>query len=166
VVYETWGKTEAKVMNEGADIGLEITQSGSAIKNYGLKIIETIMESETGIYINPAIKENKEKTELLRMFLLNLYGSVNAENKVMIVFNVPNKNTETIEKYLSDNNLFADEPTVNRGHEFTEYSIQVSTTDKKMPLAKLRYDLALLKAKHIDTIPINSSIPGIDVIDI
>jgi ATP phosphoribosyltransferase len=166
IVYETWGKTEAKVMNEGADIGLEITQSGSAIRNYRLTIIDTIMESETAIYINPLLKKNAEKTELLRMFLLNLYGSVNAENKVMILFNVPNNSTDSIEKYLSENNLFADEPTVNRGRDYTEYSIQVNTSDKKVPLAKIRYDLAMLKAKHIDTIPIESSIPGIDVIDI
>jgi ATP phosphoribosyltransferase len=166
IVYETWGKTEAKIMNGGADIGLEITQSGSAIKNYGLKIIDTIMESETAIYINPSIKKDSEKTELLRMFLLNLYGSVNAENKVMIIFNVPNNNTAAIEKYLGDNNLFADEPTVNRGHDFTEYSIQVNTSDKNFPIAKIRYDLAVLKAKHIDTIPINSSIPGIEVVEI
>jgi ATP phosphoribosyltransferase len=166
LVYEAWGKTESKILNEGADIGLEITQSGSAIKNYGLKIIDTVLESETGIYINPALKKDQEKLELLKMFLLNLYGSVNAENKVMILFNVPNSGTGAIEKYLSDNNLFADEPTVNRGHEYTEYSIQVNTADKNTPLAKIRFDLAMLKAKHIDTIPINSSIPGIEVIDI
>jgi hypothetical protein len=40
----------------------------------------------------------------------------------------------------------------------------VNTSDKSVPLAKIRYDLAMLKAKHIDTIPIDSSIPGIDVI--
>ena len=43
------GAKPAKVRNDGADIGVEITQSGSALKNYGLKIIDTIMESETGI---------------------------------------------------------------------------------------------------------------------
>jgi ATP phosphoribosyltransferase len=166
LVYEAWGKTESKIMNGGADIGLEITQSGSAIRNYGLKIIETVIESETAIYINPSLKADKEKTELLRIFLLNLYGSINAENKVMILFNVSNTNTVAIEKYLGDNNLFASEPTVNKGRDFTEYSIQVNTADKNVPLAKIRYDLAMLKATHIDTIPINSSIPGIDVIDI
>ena len=166
LVYEAWGKTESKIMNGGADIGLEITQSGSAIRNYGLKIIETVIESETAIYINPSLKADKEKTELLRIFLLNLYGSINAENKVMIIFNVPNTNTVDIEKYLRDNNLFASEPTVNKGHDFSEYSIQVNIADKNVPLAKIRYDLAMLKATHIDTIPINSSIPGIDVIDI
>jgi ATP phosphoribosyltransferase len=44
IVYETWGKTEAKVKNMGADIGVEITQTGSAIKNYGLKVIDTVMK--------------------------------------------------------------------------------------------------------------------------
>ena len=47
VIYETWGKTEAKVKNGGADLGVEITQSGSAIRNYGLKIIDEIMVSQT-----------------------------------------------------------------------------------------------------------------------
>jgi len=165
VIYETWGKTEAKVKNEGADIGIEITQSGSALKNYGLKIIDTIMESETSIWINPELKKNKAKKDLLDMFLLNLNGTVNAENKVMVVFNVSNSEIKTIEKYLSDNKLFADEPTMNIGKTFTEISIQVAKDDKSLPLAKIRYELAKLGAVNIDTIPIISSIKGIDAIN-
>jgi ATP phosphoribosyltransferase len=165
VIYETWGKTEAKVKNEGADIGIEITQSGSALKNYGLKIIDTIMESETSIWINPELKKNKAKKDLLDMFLLNLNGTVNAENKVMVVFNVSNSEIKKIEKYLSDNKLFADEPTMNIGKTFTEISIQVAKDDKNLPLAKIRYELAKLGAVNIDTIPIISSIKGIDAIN-
>ena len=60
VIYETWGKTEAKIKNGGADIGLEITQSGSAIKNYGLTIIDTIMLSQTSIWINPEVRKDAE----------------------------------------------------------------------------------------------------------
>ena len=78
---------------------VEITQSGSAIRNYGLTITETVVDSETGIYINPELKNNAEKLDLLKMFLLNLYGVVNAENKVMILFNVPNNNVKKVEKY-------------------------------------------------------------------
>lgn len=166
LIYETWGKTEAKIKNGGADIGLEITQSGSAIRNYGLTITETVLESETGIYINPALKKNKEKTELLRMFLLNLYGVVNAENKVMILFNVANSQVPEIENYLSDNELFADEPTKNIGKSFTEFSIQVDVENRKQSLAMVRYELARRGAANIDTLPIDSSIQNIDVIGI
>jgi len=164
IVYETWGKTESKVKNGGADIGIEITQSGSAIRNYGLKILDTLMESETGIWINPDLKKSSVKSELLRMFLLNLYGCVNAENKVMILFNVRNDRVPDIEKYLRENNLFADEPTMNIGKTFTEFSIQVDKSNAELPLAKIRYELALRKAVNIDTIPVNSSIPTLEVL--
>jgi ATP phosphoribosyltransferase len=164
LIYETWGKTEAKVKNDGADIGIEITQSGSALRNYGLKIICQLMESETGIWINPELKKNAEKKELLDMFLLNLYGTVNAENKVMVIFNSQNEKLEAIEKYLTDNKLYADEPTMNIGKSFTEFSIQVAKDNKKLPLAKIRYELAKLGAVNIDTIPIISSIKGLDSI--
>lgn len=164
IIYETWGKTEAKVKNEGADVGIEITQSGSAIRNYGLKIIDEILTSETAIFINPKLKENGEKSRLLKMFLLNLYGSVNAENKVMILFNVPNAKIAEIEKFLEDNNLFADEPTITTGDTHAQFSIQVDTKKHPLPLAQIRFELAMRNAVNIDTIPIDSSIPSINVL--
>jgi len=167
LIYETWGKTESKVLNGGADLGLEITQSGSAIKNYGLKILETVFTSQTSIWINPALKQFEEKAELLKMFLLNVYGSINAEDKVLVTFNVPNTKREIIEKYLETNNLFADEPTMSIGKTYTVYNIQVDTNgDSKVPLAMVRYQLAKLGATNIDTLPIQSSIQGIDAVKI
>ncbi len=164
LIYETWGKTESKVKNGGAELGVEITQSGSAIRNYGLKIIDEIMVSQTGIYINPNLKNDGPKTRLLKMFLLNLYGSVNAEQKVMILFNVPNNSIPDIEKFLKENNLFADEPTVNAGKTHTQFSIQVDTNRPVLPLAQIRFELAVRNAVNIDTIPIDSSIPNIQVL--
>ena len=164
VIYETWGKTEAKVKNGGADIGLEITQSGSAIKNYGLKIIDTVMQSQTSIWINPLVKSNAEKHELLNMFLLNLYGSINAENKMMVIFNVANEKAILIDDYLREKNLFADEPTVTVGKNFTVYNVQIDAGNINEPLSKVRYELAKLGATSINTLPVQSSIPSINVI--
>ena len=164
VIYETWGKTEAKIKNGGADIGLEITQSGSAIKNYGLKIIDTIMHSQTSIWINPEVRKNGEKSELLNMFLLNLYGSINAEDKMMLLFNVSNENVFEVDRYLRENNLFADEPTVSIGKQFTVYNIQVDAGNKDEPLAKVRYELAKRGATSINTLPVQSCIPSIRVL--
>src|SRR5690606_7475520 len=87
VIYETWGKTEAKVVNGSVDFGLEITQTGSAIRNYGLQIMDEIMRSEAGIWVNPAIRQNPVKYDLAKLFLLNLYGSIFAEDKVLLFFN-------------------------------------------------------------------------------
>jgi ATP phosphoribosyltransferase len=162
LIYETWGKTESKVLNGGADFGLEITQTGSAIRNYGLKIIEDVFSSQTSIWINPALKKDETKFDLLKMFLLNIYGSINAENKVLVTFNVPNPKCTEIDHYLEAHNLFADEPTMSVGKTYTVYNIQVDTKDSKVPLAMVRYQLAKLGATNIDTLPIQSSIPSID----
>ena len=164
VIYETWGKTEAKILNGGADIGLEITQTGSAIKNYGLKIVDTVMQSQTSIWINAKLRKDAEKLELLNMFLLNLYGSINAENKIMLLFNISNKNVHAIDNYLREKNLFADEPTKSAGNEFTVYNIQLDAGNISEPLAKVRYELAKLGATSINTLPVQSCIPSIKVI--
>jgi ATP phosphoribosyltransferase len=164
LVYESWGKTESKVKHGAVDIGLEITQTGSAIKAYGLTITETVLKSQTAVYTSPAARDDPEKRELLEMFLLNLYGSTHAENKVMLLFNVPNALAAEVERFLSENNLFGDEPTANRGREYTEYNIQVDAENPLKPLAMVRYTLARLGARSINTIPITSSIPGIRVV--
>jgi ATP phosphoribosyltransferase len=160
LIYETWGKTESKIKNEGTDIGLEITQSGSALRNYGLKIIETVYESQSSIWINAALMENKAKADLLEMFLVNLNGALSAETKVLLLFNVKNSSTGEIEKYLGDNRLFGNEPTINRGKDYSEYSIQLDTRRTDLPIAMVRYKLTSMGASSIDTIPLLSSIPG------
>ena len=165
VIYETWGKTEAKVKNGSVDLGLEIMQSGSAIQNYGLRVIDTVMTSEAGIWANPGIKADPVKYDLARMFLLNLYGAIFAENKVLIFFNAKKQDVPAILEYLKTNRLFADEPTMNEGINFTEFSVQMDTQDTRLPLAKARFELAKLGATHIETTPLESSIPGLNVIE-
>ncbi len=165
VIYETWGKTEAKVLKGSVDFGLEITQTGSAIRNYGLEMSEEVFTSETGIWANPKIKENPEKLELARMFLLNLQGSIFAEDKLLLSFNARNKDVEEVIAYLSENALFGDEPTMSQGTSFTQFTVQVAIKNKRMGLAHVRYELAKMGATHIETIPLDSCITGLDAID-
>jgi hypothetical protein len=100
------------------------------------------------------------------MFLLNLYGSIFAEDKVMLLFNARKDNVAEMLEYLQEHRLFADEPTLHEGLKYTEFSVAMNTGDKNLPLAKVRYELAKLGATHIETIPLDSSIPGLEVIDI
>lgn len=161
LVYESWGKTESKVKNGAVDVGLEISQTGGAIKSYGLTIVETVMRSQTSVYTHSSVQRDPEKRELLDLFLLNLHGAVNAESKVMLLFNVPNSMSEQVDAYLRSNNLFGEEPTLSRGKEYTEYNIQVDAADVEKPVALVRYTLAKLGARSINTIPVTSSIPGL-----
>lgn len=111
-------------MKQGAvDFGLEITQTGSAIANYGLHIVDELMNSEAGIWANPALLTNPAKLDLARMFLLNLYGSIYAENKVLLTFNAKKSDVEKLLVYLREHRLFGDEPTMKEGVHFTEFTI-------------------------------------------
>ena len=83
-----------------------------------------------------------------------------------MVFNVANEKSGDIENYLGDNELFADEPTKNVGKSFTEFSIQVNVDNKKQSLAQVRYELAKRGAANIDTLPIDSSIQNIEVLNL
>lgn len=165
VIYETWGKTEAKVKNGSVDFGLEITQSGSAIRNYGLHIVGEVMDSETCVFANPAVKDDPEKLEMARMFLLNLYGSIFAEDKVLVSFNCKKDDEGKVVSYLEKHKLFANEPTINEGINYVEFSIQLDVSAKTLTLAQVRYELAKMGATGIETIPLESSIPGMDVLN-
>lgn len=165
VIYESWGKTEAKIQHGSVDFGLEITQSGSAIRNYGLRIVDEVMRSGTGVFANPSLKEDAGKYDLARMFLLNLYGAIFAEDKVLMLFNAKKEYAPEIERYLEENRLFADEPTVNQGVNFAEFNVQMDASNTELPLARVRYELAKLGATNIETIPLDSSIPGLSAID-
>jgi ATP phosphoribosyltransferase len=164
VIYETWGKTEAKVKNGAADFGIEITQSGRSIRNYGLKIADTIMSSEAGVWANPGLKNDPEKYDVAKMVLLNLYGSIYAEDKVLVFFNVPKDRVQHVLDYLEQNKLFGTEPTMNAGEEYVEFSVELQTHDETLPIARVRYELAKLGATAIETVPLESSIPSLDAI--
>ena len=122
------------------------------------------MQSQTSIWINSELRKDAAKLELLNMFLLNLYGSINAENKMMVMFNVANENVNAIDCYLREKNLFADEPTVSVGKNFTVYNVQIDAGNINEPLAKVRYELAKIGATSINTLPVQSSIPSLKVI--
>ena len=124
------------------------------------------MQSQTSIWINSELRKDSAKLELLNMFLLNLYGSINAENKMLVMFNVANENVNEIDYYLREKNLFADEPTVSVGKHFTVYNVQIDAGNINEPLAKVRYELAKRGAKSINTLPVQSSIPSIKAINI
>ena len=83
---------------------------------------------------------------------------------MMVMFNVSNKNVDVIDRHLREKNLFADEPTISVGKEFTVYNVQIDAGNINEPLAKVRYELAKRGATSINTLPVQSSIPSLKVI--
>lgn len=89
----SWGATEAKppVL---ADAIIELTETGSSLKANHLKIIDTVLESNTVVIANPTIVGNQTcledawKKEKLNSIILLLQGALEAESKVGLKMNV------------------------------------------------------------------------------
>jgi ATP phosphoribosyltransferase len=83
----SWGATEVKppVL---ADAIVEVTETGSSLRANNLKIIDTVMESNTQLIANKASWEVAEKRRKLEDIRMLLDGAINALGKVGLMLNV------------------------------------------------------------------------------
>jgi ATP phosphoribosyltransferase len=91
----SWGATEVKPP-ELADAIVEVTETGSSLRANKLRIIETVLESNTQLIANlDAWKDSGKRRKLEDMKML-LEGAINALNKVGLMMNVEKKNLEAV----------------------------------------------------------------------
>jgi ATP phosphoribosyltransferase len=94
----SWGATEAKVVEGLVDAIVEVTETGSTIRAHGLRIIHTLLESNTKLIANPASLKQSWKRAKIQQIALLLRGALNAENLVGLKMNVPeNKLAQIVE---------------------------------------------------------------------
>jgi ATP phosphoribosyltransferase len=85
----SWGATEAKVVEGLVDAIVEVTETGSTIKAHGLKIIETLLETNTKLVGNrKSLNDEWKKNKIMQIAKL-LRGALNAEKMVGLKMNVP-----------------------------------------------------------------------------
>ena len=119
-VLNSDGVTEG-YMAKGADLIVDNTQTGSTLREYGLRELETIMESSAGLYAGPGCsgwKEDKAK-EIYQL----LAGAVIGRKYFDVKFNVANSRLDEIKKYLVSEGLCSNEPTVSRGENYSAVNI-------------------------------------------
>jgi ATP phosphoribosyltransferase len=83
----SWGATEAKPP-ELADAIVELTETGSSLKANHLKIIDTVLESNTAMIANTDCLSDPWKREKLENIVLLVQGALNADSKVGMKMNV------------------------------------------------------------------------------
>ncbi|MBN2531935.1 MAG: ATP phosphoribosyltransferase [Spirochaetales bacterium] len=85
----SWGATEAKVVEGLVDAIVEVTETGSTIRAHGLRIIYTLLETNTKLIANNASMKDSWKRNKINQVAMLLNGALNAENMVGIKMNVP-----------------------------------------------------------------------------
>lgn len=91
----SWGATEVKPPML-ADAIVEVTETGSSLKANHLRIIDTVMESETHLIANPTAYADPWKKEKIDSLALMLKGAIAAQGQVGLMLNVEKKNLKQI----------------------------------------------------------------------
>jgi ATP phosphoribosyltransferase len=84
----SYGATEAKVPDI-ADAVVDLTETGSALRAAGLRIIETLLVSPTQLIANPASAADPVKRHAMEQIQTLLLGTLEARGKVLVKLNVP-----------------------------------------------------------------------------
>jgi len=83
----SWGATEVKPPTL-ADAIVEVTETGSSLKANRLRIIDTVMESNTLIIANPKAWADPAKRQKIENLSLMLRGAMEAQGRVGLMLNV------------------------------------------------------------------------------
>ncbi|MBI2297625.1 MAG: ATP phosphoribosyltransferase, partial [Armatimonadetes bacterium] len=78
----SWGATEAKVAEGLVDAIVEVTETGSTIRAHGLKIIHTLLETNTKLVANHAAWADPDKRRKIEHIAMLLQGALDAEGMV------------------------------------------------------------------------------------
>ena len=95
----SWGATEVKPPKL-ADAIVEVTETGNSLRANNLRILDTIMESNTKFIMNKAAFQDEWKRNKVDRLVLMLKGAMAANQKVGLLMNIPKSALAAIMKIL------------------------------------------------------------------
>jgi ATP phosphoribosyltransferase len=91
----SWGATEVKPPTL-ADAIVEVTETGSSLRANRLRIIDTVMESETRLIANRVATADAWKRQKIDNLALMLRGAIDAQDRVGLMLNVEKSNLAAV----------------------------------------------------------------------
>jgi ATP phosphoribosyltransferase len=147
----SYGATEAKVPDI-ADAVVEITETGSALRAAGLRILDTVLTSYTELIANQAAYDDPAKRHAMNQIHTLLQGTLEARGKVLLKLNVSNEALDAVVRIVPAMKT----PTVSKLHNNEGYAIETVVPKKGINL--LIPDLIDAGATDILELPIEKII--------
>jgi len=97
----SWGATEVKPPKL-VDAIVEVTETGSSLRANNLRIIETLMESNTKFVMNKVAYGNPWKKKKVERLVLMLQSAMAANGQVGLMMNVPKNKLDEVMKILPE----------------------------------------------------------------
>ena len=95
----SWGATEVKVPDL-VDAIVDITETGSSLRANKLRIVDTLLETNTKFIANKSAWANPAKRKKIETIAMMLQGALEAESKVGLKLNLPKANLDIMLKTL------------------------------------------------------------------
>ena len=150
-VVWSYGATEAKVP-EIVDAIVDITETGSTLRAHGMKIIETLLESEVLLIANTAAVADPAKKAAMDDLVTLLLGALRAEGKVLIKLNVGKGELDKVLEIVPSMKA----PTVS---ELSDGGFAIETVVEKRGVNRLIPELKAAGATDILELPISKIVP-------
>ncbi len=131
----SYGATEAKVP-ELVDVIVDLTETGSTLRKNGLKIIDTLLESNTKLIANKKSWKDPVKRKEIEEIKILLQAVLEARGKVFIVMNVPEDKLDDVVSGLPA----MKRPTVSKLYKSDYYAVEtvVSKSEINILIPKLK----------------------------
>jgi ATP phosphoribosyltransferase len=150
-VVWSYGATEAKVP-EIVDAIVDVTETGSTLRAHGMKVIETLLESEVLLIANRSSAADRAKRSAMDDITTLLLGALRAEGRVLIKLNVSEENLRAVLDVVPS----MKSPTVSQlseGGYAIETVVEKATVNRLIPLLKSK------GATDILELPISKIVP-------
>jgi ATP phosphoribosyltransferase len=148
----SWGATEVKPPLL-ADAIIEVTETGASLVANNLRIVDTILESETVVIANREAWKDKWKKRKIENIMILLKGALLAEEKVGLKMNVPKAGLKKVSEILPSLHT----PTVSNLSDENWVAIEVIIDEKVV--RDIIPDLKRAGAEGIVEYPLNKVIP-------
>ncbi|MCZ6531867.1 MAG: ATP phosphoribosyltransferase [SAR324 cluster bacterium] len=148
----SWGATEVKPPKL-ADAIVEITETGSSLRANNMRIVETILETNTKLIANKQAWDTAGKRRKIEQLALLLRGAINAAGKVGLLINVPRDKLDGILEILPSLN----KPTIAALTD--EDWVDVTVVLDELVARDLILELKERGAQGITEFPLNKVIP-------
>ena len=115
----SYGATEAKVP-EIADAVVDLTETGQALRAAGLRIVDTLLVSDTELIANPRSYQDPDKRHAMEQLLTLLSGTLEARGRVLVKLNVSESDLDAVIRLLPA----LKSPTVSKLFGEGEYAVE------------------------------------------
>ena len=150
-VVWSYGATEAKVP-EIVDAIVDVAETGSTLRAHGMKIIETLLESDPVLVANKESAADAAKRAAMDDIVTLLLGALQAENQVLIKLNVGEGHLEKVLGVMPSMRAPTVSPLSDGGHA-VEAVVEKGRVNRLIP------ELKAAGATDILELPISKIVP-------